>query len=345
MNIFVARQPILNRDQSIYGYELLFRNGLENCFSAVNLDEATLAVIRNALLVFGSQKLTGGKKAFINFTRNLLLSEVPSYLPNDSAVIEILETVEVDQEVLAACRELKNKGYHLALDDYVWQDHDQNPLTEMVHVVKADFQNTQPMERQVMVDFFSRMDVELLAEKIETRQEFQEAREMGFAYFQGYFFSKPEIISGKDIPGYKLSYLEILKEICRETLDFLHFQKILDRDPPLCLKMLTYLNSAFFGLRHEVTSIGHALNLLGEKEIRKWAALVTLANLGKDFSHGCLFREAVGRSPGKYRTFQRHQGGFAEPGECPPAGVGSGGQLRKRGLGQRLPLGHAITSG
>jgi EAL and modified HD-GYP domain-containing signal transduction protein len=105
---------------------------------------------------------------------------------------------------------------------------------------------------------------------------------MGFAYFQGYFFSKPEIISGKDVPGYKLSYLEILKEIYRKTLDFVHFEKILDRDPPLCLKMLTYLNSAFFGLRHEVTSIGHALSLLGEKEIRKWATLAILAQLGKD---------------------------------------------------------------
>ncbi len=282
MNIFVARQPILKKDKSIYGYELLFRNGLENCFNAVNLDEATLAVIRNALLVFGSEKLTGGKKAFINFTKNLLLSEVPSYLPNDNSVIEILETVEVDQEVLAACQELKEKGYRLALDDYVWQEHDQNPLTEVIHFVKVDFLNTLPADRQALVDSFRQKDVGLLAEKIETREDFQEALEMGFSYFQGYFFSKPEIISAKDIPGYKLSYLEILKEICRETLDFVQFEKIINLDPPLCLKMLTYLNSAYFGLRHEVNSIGHALNLLGEKEIRKWAALVILANLGKN---------------------------------------------------------------
>ncbi len=282
MNIFVARQPILKKDKSIYGYELLFRNGLENCFNAVNLDEATLAVIRNALLVFGSEKLTGGKKAFINFTKNLLLSEVPSYLPNDNSVIEILETVEVDQEVLAACQELKEKGYRLALDDYVWQEHDQNPLTEVIHFVKVDFLNTLPADRQALVESFRQKDVGLLAEKIETREDFQEALEMGFSYFQGYFFSTPEIISGKDIPGYKLSYLEILKEICRETLDFVQFEKIINLDPPLCLKMLTYLNSAYFGLRHEVNSIGHALNLLGEKEIRKWAALVILANLGKN---------------------------------------------------------------
>lgn len=282
MNIFVARQPILKKDKSIYGYELLFRNGLENCFNAVNLDEATLAVIRNALLVFGSEKLTGGKKAFINFTKNLLLSEVPSYLPNDNSVIEILETVEVDQEVLAACQELKEKGYRLALDDYVWQEHDQNPLTEVIHFVKVDFLNTLPADRQALVESFRQKDVGLLAEKIETREDFQEALEMGFSYFQGYFFSKPEIISAKDIPGYKLSYLEILKEICRETLDFVQFEKIINLDPPLCLKMLTYLNSAYFGLRHEVNSIGHALNLLGEKEIRKWAALVILANLGKN---------------------------------------------------------------
>ncbi len=282
MNIFVARQPILNKDQSIYGYELLFRNGLENCFCAANCDEATLTVIRNALLIFGSQKMTNGKKAFINFTRNLLLSEVPGYLPQDSSVIEILETVAADQEVLAACRELQNKGYRLALDDYDWQGPEENPLAEFAHIVKVDFQTTPPEDRQVIVDFFHPKGIMLLAEKIETRQDFQEARDLGFSYFQGYFFSKPEIIAGKDVPGYKLSYLEILKEICRETLDLMHFEKIIDRDPPLCLKMLTYLNSAYFGLRHEVTSIRHALSLLGEKEIRKWAALAVLTNLGKD---------------------------------------------------------------
>jgi c-di-GMP-related signal transduction protein len=282
MNIFVARQPILDKKQSIYGYELLFRNGMENCFSAVNLDEATMAVIRNALLVFGSQKLTGGKKAFINFTRNLLLSDVPSYLPQDSSVIEILETVEADEEVLAACQELKKKGYRLALDDYVWKGNKQNPLTEMVHLVKVDFLGTLPPDRQVIADFYAPKGIELLAEKVETRQDFQEALELGYAYFQGYFFSKPEIIAGKDVPGYKLSYLEILKEICREPLDFVHLEAIINRDPPLCLKMLTYLNSVYFGLRHEVSSIGHALTLLGEKEIRKWAALAVLAQLGQD---------------------------------------------------------------
>jgi c-di-GMP-related signal transduction protein len=165
MNIFVARQPILNKDQNIFGYELLFRNGMENCFSAANLDEATMAVIRNALLIFGSQKLTGGKKAFINFTRNLLLSEVPGYLPQDSSVIEILETVEVDEEVLAACQELIKKGYRLALDDYVWKENEQNPLTEMVQLVKVDFLGTLPPDRQVIADFYTPKGIELLAER------------------------------------------------------------------------------------------------------------------------------------------------------------------------------------
>jgi c-di-GMP-related signal transduction protein len=282
MNIFVARQPIFKKDQSIYGYELLFRDGMENYFRATNFDEASLAVIRNALLVFGSQKLTGGRKAFINVTKTLLLSKIPSYLPLESSVIEILENVEVDQEVLAACQELKNKGYRLALDDYVWQGPEQNPLTEVVHVIKVDFLLTRPTDRQVIADFFNPKGVELLAEKVETREDFQEAVALGFAYFQGFFFSKPEIIAGKDVPGYKLSYLEILKEIFRETIDFVHFEEIIDRDPPLCLKMLTYLNSVYFGLRHEVTSIRHALSLLGEKEIRKWAALAVLTHLGKD---------------------------------------------------------------
>ena len=201
MNIFVARQPILKKDQSIHGYELLFRNGMENWFSAANLDEASLAVIKNTLLVFGSQKLTGGKKAFINFTRKLLLSEVPSYLPLDSTVIEILETVEADQNVLAACRELKKKGYRLALDDYVWPEQEQNPLTEMVHVIKVDFLRTQPTDRQVIADFFNPKGVELLAEKVETHQDFQEAVELGFAYFQGFFTASRRSLPAKMSPG------------------------------------------------------------------------------------------------------------------------------------------------
>ncbi len=226
--------------------------------------------------------MTGGRKAFINFTRNLLLSKIPGYLPRETAVIEILENVEVDQEVLAACQELKEKGYRLALDDFVWQGPEQNPLTEVVQVIKVDFRLAGPAERQAIADFFNPRGVALLAEKVETRQDFQDALDLGFAYFQGYFFSKPEIIAGKDVPGYKLSYLEILKEICRETIDFAHFEEIIDLDPPLCMKMLTYLNSVYFGLRHEVTSIGHAQNLLGENEIRKWAALAVLTHLGKD---------------------------------------------------------------
>ena len=218
MDIFVARQPIFDKQQRIYGYELLYRSGTENFFNAVNLDDATLAVIRNALLVLGSENLTGGKKVFVNFTKSLLLSETPSFLPKDISVIEILENVEVDEELLAACRELKNQGYQLALDDFIWDGNGQNPLTEIVHFIKVDFRTTLPDDRKAMVDFFSNKGIELLAEKTETRQEFQEALEMGFSYFQGYFSSKPEIIAGKDIPGYKLHYLRILKEVCREQL-------------------------------------------------------------------------------------------------------------------------------
>lgn len=282
MDIFIARQPILTKKQQIYGYELLYRSSQKNIFCCEDLDQATITVIKNVLVILGSFNLTGGKKAFINFTKNLLLSEISGLLSKKNSVIEILEDVQVDQDLLNACRDLKKKGYQLALDDYVLQGNKQDSLTEVVQIIKVDFRKTLPEDREAIVNFFNTRSVELLAEKIETREEFQEALNMGFSYFQGYFFSKPEIISGKDIPGYKLNYLEILKEISRETIDFVNLQKIIERDPPLCLKMLTYLNSAFFGVRTEITSIGHALNLLGEKEIRKWASLVILTNLGKD---------------------------------------------------------------
>ena len=197
MDIFVARQPIFDRQQRIYGYELLYRAGMDNFFNAANPDDATLAVIRNVMLVLGSENLSGGKRVFVNFTKSLLLSETPSFLPKNRSVIEILEDVEVDEELLAVCQDLKNHGYQLALDDFIWEGNEPNPLTEVVHFIKVDFRNTLPQDRKAIAEFFNRKDVELLAEKTETRQEFQEALAMGFSYFQGYFFSKPEIISGK----------------------------------------------------------------------------------------------------------------------------------------------------
>ncbi len=281
MNIYIARQPIFDREINLFGYEILYRLRGEDNFYRQDGDEASLSVIKDTLLVIGAEKIAEGKRAFINFTRNLLLDDTPYLLPKEIAVIEILEDVEIDQELLSRCKEIKNRGYTLALDDFVYSAIDNNPLLSLVDIIKVDYRDTTPEERQKIVDRFKDTDIKLLAEKTETIEEFREAKKLGFSYFQGFFFSKPMIISRKDIPVSKINYLRILQELSKENLKLENLQQILESDPSLTYKLLKYINSSFFSLRYEVTSIRHALALLGESEIRKWAYLVVLGKLSQ----------------------------------------------------------------
>ncbi len=271
---FVARQPILDRKLRVFGYEILYRMGSQDEKSLfVDGDKASLAVIRNLLFLSGNETFTGGKKAFVNFTQNLLLQEAPYYLPKQWAVIEILEDVDPSPEVLAACQRLRSEGYTLALDDFVLNHTAHYPLVDLAHILKVDVRLTTSNERAQIVRRFSDRVTHFLAEKTETREEFQEALADGFTLFQGYFFSRPVIISRKDIPVFKMNSIRLIRELNRPELDLDALEKVIKRDPSLVYKLLRYINSAFFGLRHKVSSIRHALILLGEQEIRKWATL------------------------------------------------------------------------
>ncbi len=281
MNIYIARQPIFDKNINLFGYEILYRMREEDNFCANDGDNASLSVIRNTVLVIGAERIAEGKKAFINFTRKLLLDDTAFLLPRELTVIEILEDVQIDSEVLDRCKEIKEQGYILALDDFVFNGMHDNPLFDLVDIIKVDYRDTTLEERKRIVEFFKDTKIKLLAEKTETIEEFEEAKELGFTYFQGYFFSKPTIISRKDVPVSKTNYLCILQELAREDLSLDRLKEILEKDPPLTYKLLKYINSSFFSLRYEVTSIRHALALLGENEIRKWAYLVILSRLSE----------------------------------------------------------------
>ena len=283
MDIYVARQPIFDRQQKIFGYELLYRSGQGgNVFDGTDGTQATLAVIRNTFLVLGQQTLTGSKKAFINFTKSLLLEGVAHTLPSDSTVVEILEDVEPDATVLDACQALKEAGYLLALDDFTVDNEVQRSIVEIADIIKADFMHSTPVERATIVKKFSDGQKRFLGEKVETQEEFAAALDMGYTFFQGYFFAKPVIVSGKDIPGYKLNYMRVLQEVNHKELDFSNLEKIIKQDTSLVYTLLNYINSAYFGLREQITSILHAMVLLGEREVRKWASLVLFTFLGVD---------------------------------------------------------------
>jgi c-di-GMP-related signal transduction protein len=266
---------------NIYGYELLFRAGLESFFRSDNPDLATSSVVVDSFLLFGMKALTGGRPAFVNFTRNLLINDYARVLPPEQAVIEILESVEPDGEVIEACRSLTARGYTLALDDFVLND-TFSPLVDLVSIIKVDFHRTTEESRQKLLKVYGRRGIRFLAEKVETRAEFDEAIGAGYSLFQGFFFGKPETLSSREIPACKHNYWQILQAVHQPNPDFAELENIIRHESALSYKLLRYLNSAAFALRMEIRSIRHALALLGVNEVRKWISVVALAGAAED---------------------------------------------------------------
>ena len=281
MERFIARQPIFDTQLRVSAYELLFRSSLENSFSAVDGDAATKQVMANSVLLFGIDSMMGQARAFINFTRNLLLKNFALTLPRDRVVIEILENVEPEPEIVRACQALKAKGYTLALDDFIFSVK-YKPLIALADIIKVEYPLTSPSQRAALGRMGQRLNIQMLAERVETHQEYQQALEEGYTLFQGYFFSKPQVVSRKDIPANKLHYLRLMQEVHRPELDFKALSQVIGSDVSLSYKLLRYINSAAFGLLHEVRTLEQALNLLGRLEVKKWVTLVALASMCDD---------------------------------------------------------------
>ena len=278
---FMARQPIFDRNKNIYGYELLFRHGLENFFDeTLCKDFASSKVLLDSFLLFDLKELTRGRRAFLNFTEKVLLSEVAMAFSRDAIIIELLENIAPGQDIVATCAKLKSKGYLLALDDFQYHP-SYEPLIQLADIIKIDFLLTKGEERRTIVQKGGGK-VKFLAEKIETLEEYHQAMEMGYSYFQGYFFCRPIIIEGKEIPSHKLNLVQILKEIHQPDIDFNQIAKIIQRDVSLSYKLMRFINSAAFGFLTEIHSIRHALNLLGIYEFKKWISLVLLSQMGSD---------------------------------------------------------------
>lgn len=276
---YLARQPILDVAENVIGYELLFREGAAGFLSAINSDRASMTTMDSSLLL-GPASLTGGKRAFINCTRELLVSGFVTLLPPDLCVLEILEDVVADEEVLQACRKLRNQGYSLAMDDYVAKDSG-SPFLDIVKYVKVDLRATSREEQEVIARELRRHGLTLVAEKVETREDFEYVSSLGYRYFQGYFFCRPVTIAARDIPATAQAHVRLLKVSQSFEVDLAGLEKLIRPEVALCYRLLRYLNSAAFGL-YPVRSIRHALTLLGEREVRKWIALVTTAMLAQN---------------------------------------------------------------
>ncbi len=275
---FVARQPILDRSQAVYAYELLYRSGWNNSYDGVSSARATTDVILNALLHIGMDQLVGGKPAFVNFDRELLLGDLAGLLQPARIVIEVLETVEPDKEIVDRCRDLKKQGFKIALDD-VTDLAKVGDLITVADFVKVDFRAASQHEQEKVVRQAIKRSICLLAEKVETADEFEAAVRMGYTLAQGYFFARPKIIPGTNIPPAKLAFLRLLREANKSDLDLVRIEELLKREPALVYKLLRYLNSAAFAWEQPIESIRHALALLGTDQIRKWIGLLALSAL------------------------------------------------------------------
>ncbi len=279
MDIFVARQPIFDRNNTVVAYELLFRNGYENFYKNLNGNDKTLNVIANSFYTFDFKSVIDNKKAFINFTEKLIKEEIATILPCEYVVIEILENIEPTEEFIIACKKLKEKGFILALDDFVF-DKKYTKLIELVDIIKIDFTITKGDDRRKIFKVTKiNKKIKFLAEKVENIDEYNEALELGYTYFQGYYFSKPIMLSGKNIPVNKENAFKIMKLINKEDFDFNDLEALIIKDVGLSYKMIKLINSSAYCIKNKVSSIKYAITLLGKKEIVKWLYVVLLNDL------------------------------------------------------------------
>ncbi len=278
---FIARHPILDRNREVHGYELLHRSGWDGVYRASDPDKATLELLNTSMLVNRLQDLTDHKLAFVNVTENLLDQDVLRVVPAEHTVLEMLESIRPTPEVVKAIRELHDVGHRIALDDF---DGDEAwaPVIAFADYVKVDFQAVPVDLRRSIIERWKRPGLKFLAEKIESHEEFQEALQLGYDLFQGFFFCKPETSARREVPQGKVNHLEFLREISRPEPNLDVLADLIRREISLSAKLLRYINSVHFGVRAEMTSIRQALVHLGERPLKRWGTLIALAGLASD---------------------------------------------------------------
>ncbi|MAD14529.1 MAG: EAL domain-containing protein [Alteromonadaceae bacterium] len=281
MNFYAARQPILHADKTLFAYELLFRDSLENTFPNINEDEATAKMVAGLQFNLGLDSLLPDTLAFINFTHNSLLDGYPLMLPKEKIVVEILETVKPGKKLLSACIELKEKDYIIALDDYVHQGvwlH----FYPYIDIIKIDYQDTSHEQILQIIEAIKPFPkIKLLAEKIETHQEYLQALEYGCYYFQGYFFSKPEIIKNTALTPSQMSIAKLMGEMAKEDPKIQIITQAFESDVSLSFKLLRYAQSPIFKRTQQIETIKQAIVVLGQTELRRFVSLLFTAQFSE----------------------------------------------------------------
>ena len=279
-SIFLARQPIYDRQQEVIAYELLYRNKVSNRADIADHNKATAEVFVSALVDIGLENIVGNQLAFINLTRSYLLDPLPLPLMQKQIVLEVLEGDELpDERLIARLKDLVDLGYQIAIDDFIYTP-GYDALLEVAHIVKLNIRSLDFSRLATHMDLLRKYyNVKVLAKKVETQEEYAQCQALEFDYFQGFFFCEPQIVVGKRTEGDKSAVLRILSELQSPTITVDALENLIAYDATLVYHLLRYMNSAFYNLRTKVESIKHALVLLGTDEVRKWASLMLMLRL------------------------------------------------------------------
>jgi len=280
-NACIARQPILTVEEKVLGYELFFRESEEDRhFGSVDGDKATSETI-DTLNVVGLQVLCDGQLAFLNCSRETLLGDHLALLRPQDLVIEIQANVPPDAEVVHSCERLKQEGYRIALDNFV-PDDNRSALAPYADFIKIDILALPREVSAALAKQYASEHCRMVAQRVETRETFVQAGNTGFTLFQGYFFRRPESLRVRRIPANQATYVQLLNAVSKAKIDYEEIEGLIKREPSLCYRLLRYLNSPLLRLSSPVTSVRHALNLLGEREVVKWIRMATTLAMGQE---------------------------------------------------------------
>jgi len=272
---FLGRQPILDREQKILAYELLFRSADISYAIISDHFQVCASVMINTLVDFGLEQVLGRHKGFFNVTRDMLMSEALELLPREQVVIELLETIVVDAEVVARCRELKEKGFTLALDDHLYSPEFEE-LYRIVSIVKVDLMALPLEQLPAMVKILKQWPLTLLAEKVETQEQYDFCAGLGFELFQGFFFARPVVLKQKKVDISKVALIGLMNKLMADA-EIKEIEDSFKQNPNLIYSLLRLVNSVFFGLREKVRSLRHAIMVLGQAQLRRWVMLALYA--------------------------------------------------------------------
>lgn len=279
MFAFIAREPILNRDKEVYAYELLFRDGTAGAYP--NHDAKRSQQIADKFYALGLDDISGDKTSFINFSSKTLIDGLPTSLNPKSVIIELADNPTSDASLMEACKHIKKLGFKLAVDDPMLHSV-HHPIFPLIDIVKVDVTKAKYEQIAKSLPRFLDAKVQIIAEHVRTHDDFVTCRDLGFDYFQGYFFAEPEKRIQRNLPASKMNLADLMGESSNATFNIDRINQIIERDAALSFLLLKFINNPTINKRHKITSLKHALNYMGEVEIKKFIALLSLANLSDD---------------------------------------------------------------